>query len=494
MINKVLIANRSEIACRIIKACKEMNIKTVAVYSDIDSDSLHVQLADESYNLPGEKAGDTYLNQELIIKAAMETEAGAIHPGYGFLSENYEFNQKVRYAGLIFIGPHPKAVEILGSKLESRKLMIENNVPVTPGMTSDSENINDYLEKAEEIGYPVLIKASAGGGGKGMRIANDADELKEAVPAARRESISAFDSDKIYLEKYIVQPRHIEFQVAGDKKGNYLHFYERECSIQRRHQKIIEETPSTALDNETRQKMADAAVNAIKSVDYDSVGTVEFLLDKDNNFYFLEVNTRIQVEHPITEETTGIDLIKLQIEIADGQAIPYEQEEISQSGHSIECRVYAEDPENNFMPSSGKILFYKEAKAPGVRIDTGISQGNEVSVFYDPILAKIIVKAEDREMAISRMIYALRNTIILGVKTTIPYMIKVLENENFIKGNTTTDFIEKNNIITDYNNKKIALAAAESFENNKTEKNNIDNPEKNDVWEMIGKWEILSNN
>lgn len=495
MIKKILIANRSEIACRIIKACKEMNIKTVAVHSDVDSDALHVKLADESVHLPGNKATETYLNQELLIQSALEINADAIHPGYGFLSENYEFNQKVRDAGLIFIGPHPKSVEILGSKLESRKLMIESNVPVTPGMTSNSDDIEDYLKSAEEIGYPVLIKASAGGGGKGMRVANNPDELRELVPAARRESISAFSSDKIYLEKYILEPRHIEFQVAGDKHGNYIHLYERECSIQRRHQKIIEETPSVALDESTRQKMALAAVNAIKSVKYDSVGTVEFLLDKDKNFYFLEVNTRIQVEHPITEETTGIDLIKLQINIASGKEIDIKQDDISQNGHSIECRVYAEDPDNNFMPSTGNVLFYKEATGPGIRTDSGIIKGAEIPVFYDPILAKIIVKAENREKAIEKMIYALKSTVILGVKTTIPFMKKVLENDNFAKGNTTTDFIQTNEIKVEHKFKELALAAANECSLNRYSKDetSVFRNTEHDVWSMIGKWEINQN-
>ncbi len=496
MIKKVLIANRSEIACRIIKTCQEMNINTVAIYSDVDKNSLHVQLSDEAVLIGPAPANQSYLNQDAIIKAALDTNCDAIHPGYGFLSENPEFNRKVRDAGLIFIGPSPEPTELLGSKVASRELMIKSAIPVIQGMKTSSKNIDDFINTADRIGYPVLIKASAGGGGKGMRIVYKKEDLENAVNAAMRESLSAFGSDEVYLEKYIEQPRHVEFQVAADHYGNAIHLFERECSIQRRHQKIIEETPSTALDDELRHKMGETAIKVVKVAKYDSIGTVEFLVDKDKNFYFLEVNTRIQVEHPITEMTTGLDLVKLQIQIADNQPLSLKQEDISKKGHSIECRIYAEDSDNNFLPSSGKILFYKPPVGPGIRNDTGIYQDATVSVFYDPILAKLVVWGQNRDEAINRMILALKDNIILGVKTSTKFMIKCLEHPEFKKGNTFTDFIEKNlqnhkeKNIKDLN---IALTAA-VFLNDKAKKSNViklSDSKSYNPWLSIGKWEIL---
>lgn len=492
MISKVLIANRSEIACRIIRTCKEMGIKTVAVYSDVDKGALHTELADEAIFIGEAKASESYLNMDKIIKTALENDCDAIHPGYGFLSENSEFNKKVREAGLIFIGPKPEAMELLGSKVESRKTMIDAGVPVIPGMKGSSDNIADFEKEANIMGFPVLIKASAGGGGKGMRVVYQKSELKNAVESSKRESMSAFGSDEVFLEKYIESPRHIEFQVAGDKNGNYIHIFERECSIQRRHQKIIEETPSTALTPELREKMGKSAIEAVKAVNYDSIGTVEFLLDSTGNYYFLEVNARIQVEHPITEEVSGIDLVKLQIDIANGKEIPYSQNELSQRGHSIECRIYAEDAKKNFMPSSGKILYLKEPKGPGVRYDSGIKEGSDISVFYDPVMAKLICTGSDREQARIRMIEALKNNVIFGVENSIHFMIKVLESKEFIKGNTFTDFIDTN--MSHYNqtidkNLNIALAVASIQETKETEEH-ISNIKELTPWQTIGKWEI----
>ena len=388
MFKKIIIANRSEIACRVIRACKELNIKTVAIYSEADSKALHVQLADEAVCIGPPPANQSYLNMDAVIKAAFDTGCDAIHPGYGFLSEKHEFNQKVRDAGLTFIGSKPEPMRLLGSKVQSRIMMLQAGVPVIPGMKTSSKDIKDYEKTADEMGYPVLIKASDGGGGKGMRVVYKKEDLQPSLDAAMRESLSAFGSDVIFLEKYIESPRHIEFQVAADDYGNAVYLFERECSIQRRHQKIIEETPSTALTPELRKKMGETAVRVIQTSGYNNVGTVEFLLDKNNNFYFLEVNARIQVEHPITEMVTGVDLVKLQIGIASGEKMPFTQEELHQYGHAIECRIYAEDSDNNFMPSSGKILYLKEPKGPGVRYDSGIYQGVEVPIFYDPILAK----------------------------------------------------------------------------------------------------------
>lgn len=492
-ITKILVANRSEIACRVIRACKELGITSVAIYSEADTKALHTQIADEAYLIGPAPALQSYLNMDKIIQTAIEAGCEAIHPGYGFLAENSVFNKKVRDAGLIFIGPNPESMSLLGSKVRSRVTMIEAGVPVIPGMKGSSKNIDEFVHNAEKMGFPVLIKSSAGGGGKGMRIVQSIDELPTAVESAMRESLSAFGSDEVYLEKYIESPRHIEFQVAADQYGNAIYLFERECSIQRRHQKIIEETPSTVMDAELRRRMGETAVKVIKTANYDNIGTVEFLVDKDRNFYFLEVNARVQVEHPITEETTGVDLVKLQISIAEGNEIPFSQSDLSQRGHSIECRIYAEDAENNFLPSSGKILFLKEPSGPGVRFDSGIYQGAEVPVYYDPILAKLIVKAENREQARKRMIEALKNCVILGVKTPIKFMIDVLEHPEFISGNTFTDFIQKNmqkkRIESD--SLKKALAIIPIYEMNKkkaevvTTESELPSP-----WLTVGYWEI----
>jgi len=498
MIKKVLIANRSEIACRIIRACKEAGILTVAVYSDVDKNALHVLQADESVRLGPAPASESYLNQDLVLKAALDSGCDSIHPGYGFLAENHGFNQKVIDAGLIFIGPNPESMRMLGSKTESRVAMINAGVPVAPGMKGGSKNISEFISEAEKSGYPVLIKAAAGGGGKGMRIVRSADEMEESVHSAMRESLSAFGSDEVFMEKYIESPRHVEIQIAADKHGNAVALFERECSIQRRHQKIIEEAPSTALTPELRKIMCDAAIDVVKAADYDSVGTVEFLLDKSGKYYFLEVNTRIQVEHPVTEMTTGIDLVKLQINIAAGEKMPFAQEDLKQTGHAIECRVYAEDADNNFMPSSGKILYLREPKGMGVRYDSGIMQGSDVTVFYDPVLAKLIVHGANREEARKRMIMALKENVVLGVKTSIAYMAEILEHPDFISGNTQTDFIEKHmaerKAVPEEYTQAAMVAAALLGDKNKPQAVCSGNGHSGSQspWQTVGKWEIAS--
>lgn len=496
-IRKVLVANRSEIAVRIIRGLQELGIKTVAIYSEIDKNALHTQVADEAVLIGKAPANESYLNQERIIEAALETECDAIHPGYGFLSEKYDFNQKVRDAGLIFIGPNPLSMKLLGSKVESRITMIEAGIPVCPGMKGSSKDFEEFEKVAQEIGFPVLVKASDGGGGKGMRIVRELKDLKHSVEAAMRESLSSFGSDVIFLEKYIESPRHIEFQVAGDHYGNAIHLFERECSIQRRHQKIIEETPSPILDSELRKKMGETAVKVIKASNYDNVGTVEFLLDKDKNFYFLEVNARIQVEHPITEMTTGVDLLKLQVHISEGKELPLKQEDIVQRGHSLECRIYAEDPDNSFMPSPGKIHFLKEPTGIGVRYDSGITQNSEVSIYYDPILAKLITYGQNREESRIRMINALKENVILGVKTSIPLMIEVLQHKEYISGNISTNFLNdyfSEKIPVNEDEMKMALAVAGLTQVQKKDKvkDNSINGNQSNPWLEIGKWELFS--
>ncbi len=487
LISKVLIANRGEIACRIIRACEKYGITSVAVFSDPDKDSKHKSLANEAYSIGGSTASESYLNIDKILQVAKESGCNAIHPGYGFLSENFEFNKRVREAGLIFIGPNPESMKILGSKTASRDLMIKNNIPVVPGFKSNTSNIDEYIDVAKKIGYPILIKAADGGGGKGMRIVHNEDNMAESILAAKRESLSAFGSEEIFLEKYIISPRHIEFQVAGDSFGNYIHLFERECSIQRRHQKIIEETPSVALDNELRNRMGETAISVVKAANYDNIGTVEFLLDDDKNFYFLEVNARIQVEHPITEETTGIDLVILQFDIANGEKLPFQQSELSQKKHSIECRIYAEDSENNFMPSPGQILFYNEPNIQGARFDSGITTNSLVPTFYDPILSKLIVAAETREEAINKTIEVLKNYPILGVVNTTGFLIECLAHVEFRNGNTKTDFIDKNDIKVKhdlgYLNQAIITVGHFATEKNDSLVTELEN---------IGHWEICS--
>jgi len=396
MIKKILVANRGEIAVRVIRACRELGIPSVSVYSEADRKSLHVQMADEAYEIGPPPPSESYLNIPKIIEIAKRAGANAIHPGYGFLAENWQFAKACEDEGIIFIGPNPNAMRLLGNKVESRKEMEKAVIPVIPGMESSSRDFSVFKEEAEKIGYPVLIKAAGGGGGKGMRIIRSSEELIPSLESSMRESKSAFGDDSVYLEKFIEEPRHVEIQVLADNYGNAIHLCERECSVQRRYQKIIEESPSPALDEDLRERMGETAKKVIKHAGYNNAGTVEFLLDKERNFYFLEVNARVQVEHPVTEMVSGIDIVKNQIFIADGEKLKYKQGDIKQRGHAIEGRIYAEDPENNFLPSPGKILYLKEPSGPGIRCDSGIFSGFDVSPLYDPILSKLIVWAEDR--------------------------------------------------------------------------------------------------
>lgn len=442
MFKKILIANRGEIAVRVINTCRDMGIQTVAVYSDADKTALHVLAADEAVCLGDAEPSQSYLNMEKIIAAARKTGAEAIHPGYGFLSENSRFVEKCEQAGVIFIGPPSQVIRDLGDKITARRIMADSGVPITPGSHIAESDTALMIAEAEKIGYPVLIKASAGGGGKGIRLVGSSDEMADACASATREAKSAFGNGAIYLEKFFTRARHIEFQVLADSFGNTVHLLERECSVQRRHQKIIEETPSPVMTPALREKMGQAAVTAARASGYVNAGTVEFLVDENSNFYFLEVNTRLQVEHPITEMITGIDLVRMQLEIACGNKLPVSQEEISGRGHAIECRIYAEDPENGFVPSAGKIQYLKEPSGPGIRNDCGVYSGFDVPMDYDPILSKLIVCAQTRNLAIAKMIKALKSYVVLGVKTPIAFMMDVLKSDAFVRGNVFTNFID----------------------------------------------------
>ena len=442
MFKKILVANRGEIAIRIMRACKELGIKTIAVYSDADKNSLHVQHADEAIHIGASSPKESYLNADVLIRAALASQADAIHPGYGFLSENASFAAAVASAQLTFIGPSADSIHAMGDKAESKIAMKKAGVPTVPGYEG-LESESDFEQAAQAIGYPILVKASAGGGGKGMRIVWEADDLPEEIESARREAVHAFGDDRLLVEKYLPNAHHIEFQVFGDKHGHLVHLFERECSVQRRHQKIIEETPSPLLTPALREEMGKAAVAAAKAVNYYNAGTIEFIVDPDTlKFYFLEMNTRLQVEHPITELTTGLDLVQWQIRVAAGEHFPYQQDQLTQRGHAIECRVYAEDPSNGFLPSTRKLLQYIEPKGPGIRVDSGFSTGNEMTHFYDPLLAKLIVHGENRATAIQRMQAALKEFIVHGVVTNIDFMQIVLAHDDFANGKVTTRWVE----------------------------------------------------
>jgi acetyl-CoA carboxylase biotin carboxylase subunit len=443
MFRKILIANRGEIAVRVIRACREMGIGSVAVYSEADAASLHVRLADEAVPIGPPPAADSYLHMDKIIAAARTTGAEAIHPGYGFLAENAAFARRCEDEGIVFIGPNSAALALVGDKVRARQTMANAGVQTIPGMKEASVSPAEFRAAARALGYPVMVKASAGGGGKGMRVVGDEEALGPALEAGRREAMSAFGDDSIYLEKCIEEPRHVEFQVLADRRGHTIHLFERECSIQRRHQKILEETPSPALTPKLREQMGETAVRAMRAAGYDNAGTVEFLLDKDGRFYFLEVNARLQVEHPTTELVAGIDLVRQQILLASGADLALHQEDLRQRGHAIECRIYAEDPRKGFLPSAGRIAYLREPRGPGVRFDSGIYEGFEVPVHYDPILAKLVVWAEDRESACRRMTAALGDCVILGVHTTVGFHRDVLDHPEFRAGRATTSFIGK---------------------------------------------------
>ncbi len=441
-IRRVLVANRGEIAIRIMRTLRLLGIESVAIYSEADRLSRHVSFADKAYNIGEPEAIKSYLNMEKIISVAKQAQCDAIHPGYGFLSENPVFAKMVEESGLIWIGPPSECMKSLGDKINSRIIAQSVGVPTTPGGTI--EDIDQARRLANELGYPVLIKASAGGGGKGMRIVNNDRELEEAIKVAREEARASFGDPTVYIEKYIEDAHHIEIQFLIDEFGNSLYFPERECSVQRRYQKIIEESPSPTISRETARKMGEAALLVAKKAGYRNAGTVEFIYDnKEKKFYFLEVNARIQVEHPVTEEISGVDLIACQIAIAEGRPIEISQDELNSriNGHSIEARIYAEDPDNNFMPSIGKIEHYREPTGFGIRVDSGVSEGSEVSVYYDPMIAKLIVKAPNRIMAINKMYYALSNYHIAPIKTTIPLLKNIFRNKAFIEGNYNTQFL-----------------------------------------------------
>jgi acetyl-CoA carboxylase biotin carboxylase subunit len=458
VIRRLLIANRGEIAVRIIRACRELGIETVAIYSDADAAAPHVRQADAAIRIGPPPARDSYLDAQKVIDAARESNADAIHPGYGFLSERAHFARACEDAGLIFVGPAAASLEKMGSKIGARRLMIDAGVPVVPGEAPADQSDAALARAADSLGFPVLIKPSAGGGGIGMKKAWAAKEMAEAAAAARREAIAAVGDGTLYVERLIEKPRHVEMQIVADAHGNIVHLFERECSVQRRHQKTIEESPCAALSAAVRGRMGAAAVAAARAIDYRNAGTVEFLLEGAGDgarFYFLEMNTRLQVEHPVTECVTGVDLVRTQLLVAAGEPLPFTQASVSQRGHAIECRVYAEDPAQGFIPQAGPILLYKEPQGPGIRVDSGIAAGSEVSVHYDPMLAKVIVSAETREAARQRAVAALRGYAILGIHTNIPFLLRILEHPQFINATVDTGFLDR---------ESSAIAAAMSTE------------------------------
>ena len=446
MLNKVLIANRGEIAVRIMRACKELGISTVAVYSDADAKALFVKYADEKYNIGPGPASQSYLNKEKIIDVALKSKTEGIHPGYGFMAENAEFAKMCHKNGIEFIGPPIKSMELMCSKIDSKKSMIKAGVHVVPGVTEAIADHEKAKDIAHEIGYPVMLKASAGGGGIGIQMVEDEKQMEKALASVKQLAKNSFGDDSVFIEKFIPDPRHIEYQVIGDKKGNIIHLYERECSVQRRHQKLIEETPSCALTPELREEIGKQAVLAAKTAGYYNAGTCEFMF-KDGKYYFLEMNTRLQVEHPITEATTGVDLAHEMLHVASGEELKYSQDEIHPRGHAIECRINAEDPLNNFMPAPSKIIRYAEPSGPGIRIDSGVYQGFTIPPFYDSMISKLIIWAEDRKSCINRTKRALWEYQIGGVRHNIPFHQVVMDNPEFIKGKYDTSFIPRYKIL-----------------------------------------------
>ncbi len=497
MIQKVLIANRGEIAMRVINACQEMGILTVAIYSDVDEGALHVNTADEAYPLGDPTPSESYLNIPKILDIAKMSGADAIHPGYGFLSEREEFAEACVKAGLIFIGPSAEVIHGMGDKIEAKRTMKKAGVPVIPGFTGEEDET--IQQACERIGFPVLIKATAGGGGKGMKVVNASEELDNAVASARREAMSSFGNDRLLLEKYLESPRHIEFQILADEHGKILHLFERECSIQRRHQKVIEESPSVAIDDDLRKRMGDAAILAAKTIGYTNAGTVEFMVDENKNFYFLEMNTRLQVEHAITEMTTGIDIVKWQLRIASGEPLTLEQDDIHQRGHAIECRIYAEDPEQGFMPSTGKLKAVDIPQGINIRHDTGVKEGAEITPHYDPMLAKLIVTGERREDAIRKMEWALSNYITLGVTTNVPFLRAIITHEAFAKGDIDTHFIDTHfkdwMMVADLPFEVLIAAALDDMKHSGMVEEGGQSDEAQDAhspWKSAGPWRIDS--
>lgn len=488
-INKILVANRGEIAVRIMRSCKELGIETIAIHSDIDKDSYHLSFANSIINLGGSTLAESYLNKEKIIQAAITTNSDAIHPGYGFLSENADFIALVEKNNLIFIGPSSNSVRMMGNKTAARELMKKNNVPFVPGTIYPILNSDEGEKISEEIGYPILIKAAAGGGGKGMKKVFNKNDFRSSFESAVREAEKAFGDGSVYIEKLIENPKHIEVQILGDKYGNIIHLFERDCSSQRRHQKIIEESPSVVLDDDLRNKITSAAINAAKACGYYNAGTIELLLDQSNNFYFLEMNTRLQVEHPVTELITGFDLVKEQINIAEGHPLSINQNDVHRKGHAIEARIYAEDCENGFLPSAGKITHFISPKGRNIRIDEGADKNSFISLSFDPMIAKIISYGLTRSDSISNLIRALKEFYIGGIKTNIPFLIQLLNSEKFIEGNYSINYVEhlindrqfnKNN----FNSTSIAsiIAAAHFHHNKKSNNEEVKIQMSNSLW------------
>lgn len=487
-IKKILIANRGEIALRVIHTCKELGIETVAVYSEADASSPHVLHADESVFIGKAASAESYLVIDKIIDAAQKTNADAIHPGYGFLSENAGFANRCEKEGIIFIGPKAKSIEVMGDKTAARALATELNIPTPPGLKSELENIEEAAKIANEIGYPILVKAAAGGGGKGMRIVHNENDFESSIKAAKSEAKNAFGDDRIYIEKYLEEPRHVEFQIIADTHGNVLHVFDRECSVQRRHQKVIEEAPCTLLTPELRQQMAESAIKAAKGCDYIGAGTIEFLVDKHRNYYFLEMNTRLQVEHPVTEMISGLDLVALQILVAEGKPLPFKQSDLAINGHSIECRIYAEDPYDNFLPSTGLLTKHRIPTGDGVRVDAGVEEGQEVTINYDPMISKLTVHGKDRDHAIKRMLRALNEYEIAGCKTTIPFCEYTLKHDAFTSGNYDTHFVKNhfNNVEEESKTSEEIVALAASLLKIKQENNHTTINSNNE--ESVSKW------
>lgn len=495
MIKKILIANRGEIALRIARTCHEMDIRTVAIFSDPDVKSPFVHFCDEAFPLRGTSSLDTYLNVDKILEVCKKAGVEAIHPGYGFLAENADFARQVTQNGITFIGPPAEAIALMGNKTAARTKMIKAGVPVVPGTETAVQSVQEASKTANKIGYPVLVKAAAGGGGKGIRLVEDPKDLPSAIESARREAAAAFGNADVYIEKYLEEPRHIEFQILADSHGRVIHLGERECSIQRRHQKVIEEAPSVLLDADLRKKMGEAAVKAARSCNYRNAGTIEFMVDKNRNYYFLEMNTRLQVEHPVTELVTGLDMVREQIQIAAGKKMSLDKSVECFWGHAVECRIYAEDPMNNFAPSPGIIHHIAPPGGPGIREDSGVTSGNEISLYYDPMISKLIAWAPTRTESIKRMVRALREYELQGIHSTIPFLINVLNHSRFTSGNFTTNFIAEEPSLFDLNEERgeiAAIAAAVYYLKEKDKSKYQDNTAGNDsTWKYLRRKKIL---
>lgn len=482
-IKKLLIANRGEISSRIQKTCRRLGISSVAVYSTADKEAPFVLSADESYCIGEPEAALSYLNQDKIIEVCKLAKVDAVHPGYGFLSENSAFAKRLQKEGIILLGPTPESMDLMGDKIQSREAMIRAGVPVVPGYSSTSADAKKYLEEAKKIGFPVMIKATAGGGGKGMRRVDKEEEFLDGLDSAVREAEKAFGNGVVFIEKYILNPRHVEFQIMGDSKGNVVHLHERDCSIQRRHQKVLEETPAPRFPSEWKEKMGEMAVRCAKSIGYLGAGTVEFILGEDGGFYFLEMNTRLQVEHPVTEMVTGLDLVEMQIRIAEGMGIPeplLQEGGVPQNGHAIEVRIYAEDPQNQFLPSTGKIEWMYIPHKEGVRFDTGVDSGSEVSIYYDPMIGKLIVHDKDRSSCIRKLAKALRETIVFGPKTNINFLANLVQEEDFSLGKVSTHFLEGREYLMDSDTEVASKALGLATYLSQYPK------ESHSIWEVVG--------